>query len=94
MKSSDDFNPITYGGGGFLARIIRLSTTTLKWLYLAPPNFVTFCFYLLDTFWQNFSEIDSPGVVAAVVFEMRRLEKLKIRSFLFSFKTMEMQKGV
>ena len=53
-------NPIT-GGSGFLARTIRLSTTTLKRLYLAPPNLVTFCFYLLDTFWQNFSEINSPG---------------------------------
>ena len=54
-------NPITYGGGGFLARTIRLSTTTLKRLYLAPPNLVTFCFYLLDTLWQNFSKIDLPG---------------------------------
>ena len=53
-------NPITYGGG-FLARTIRLSTTTLKRLYLAPPNLVTFCFYLLDTLWQNFSKIDLPG---------------------------------
>ena len=56
------FNPITYGGGGgFLARTIRLSATTLKRLYLAPPNLVTFCFYLLDTLWQNFSKIDLPG---------------------------------
>ena len=57
------FNPITGAGGGgdFLAQTIRLLTTTLKQLYLAPPNLVTFCFYLLDTFWQNFSEIDSPG---------------------------------
>ena len=51
-------NPITYGGGGFLARTVRLSSTTLKRLYLAPPNLVTFCFYLLETFWQNFSNID------------------------------------
>ena len=41
-------NPITYGG--ILAQTIRLLTTTLKRLYLAPPNFVTFSFYLLDTF--------------------------------------------
>ena len=54
-------NPITYGGRGFLAQIIRLLTVTLKRLYLAPPNLVTFCFYLLATFWQNFSKIDSPG---------------------------------
>ena len=51
----------TGGGGGFLARTIRLLTITLKWLCLAPPNLVTFSFYLLDTFWQNFSKIDSPG---------------------------------
>ena len=56
-------NPITYGGGGggFLARTIRLLTITLNPLYLAPPNLVTFSFYLLDTFWQNFGKIDSPG---------------------------------
>ena len=86
-------NPITYGWGGLFARTIRLSTTTLKRLYLAPPNLVTFCFYLLDTFWQNFSKIDSPGGVAAVVFEMRRQEKLNLRNFCFCLKTMEMQRG-
>ena len=79
-----------------MARTIRLSTTTPKRHYLAVPNLVTFCFYLLDTFWQNFSEIDhgggGGGGVAAVGFEMRRLEKLSIRSFFFPFKTMEMQK--
>ena len=31
--------------------------------------------------------------MAAVVFEMRRLEKLNIQIFLFCFKTMEMQRG-
>ena len=30
--------------------------------------------------------------VAVVVFEMRRLEKLNIRIFLFRFKTMEMHR--
>ena len=55
-------NPITYGGGGggFLAQTIKL-TKTLKWLYLAPPDLGPFCFYLLGTFWQNFSKIDLPG---------------------------------
>ena len=43
---------------------------------------MTFCFYLLYTFRQNFSKIDSPGKVAAVVFEMRCLEKLNIRIFV------------
>ena len=59
-----------------LARTIRLLTITLKRLYLAPLNFVTFCVYVLDTFWHNFSKIDPPqgGGVAAVVLEMRRLE--------------------
>ena len=82
---------------GLLAKTITLLTITLKWLYLTPPNLVTFCFYLLDTFWQNFSKIDSPGRgeggggVAAVVFERRCLEKLNIyTNFLFCFKTMEM----
>ena len=54
-------NPITYGGGNVLAKTISLLTITLKWFYLAPPNLVTFCFCPLDTFWQNFSKIDSPG---------------------------------
>ena len=61
LKKIVNLNPITYVGGGFLAWTIRLSTTILKRLYLVPPNLVTFCFYLLDTFWQNFSKIDSPG---------------------------------
>ena len=45
------FNRITYGGGGrggggggFLAQTIRLLTITLKRLYQAPPNLVTFVF--------------------------------------------------
>ena len=31
---------------------------------------------------KNFSKIDSPGGVAAVPFEMRRLEKVNIISFV------------
>ena len=80
---------------GFLAKTITLLTITLKWLHLTPPNLVGFCFYLLDTSWQNFSKIDTPGWggggVAAVVFERRCLEKFSIyTNFLFCFKTMEM----
>ena len=49
-------NPITYGGRGlgFLARAIRLWTITLKRLYLAPPNLVTFNFLSVRHIWQNF----------------------------------------
>ena len=61
-------NPVTYGGGLFgpdrgdlLACSIGLLTITLKRLYLAPPNLESFSFYPSDTFWQNFSKIDSPG---------------------------------
>ena len=63
-KVNVSVNPITYegeGGAGFLVRTIRLLTITLKRFYLAPLNFVTFSFYLLDTFWQNFNKIDCPG---------------------------------
>ena len=56
---------------------------------------MTFCFYLLDTFWQNFSEIDSPGGggVAAVVSEMRRLEKSEHTKFLVSLQSHENAEG-
>ena len=56
------FNPITYGeGGDFWARTIRLSTTTQKRLYLAPPNLVNFCFYLLDTFCRILAKLIHRG---------------------------------
>ena len=73
----------TGGGGGLLAGTIRLLTITLKWLYQAPPNLVTFCFYLLDTSGRILGKSIHQGV-AAVVFEMRRLEKLNIRIFCFA----------
>ena len=79
-------------GGGGLAQTIRLLSTTLKRLYLVPPNLVTFYFYLLDTFCRILAKLIHQGV-AAVVSEMRRLEKFSIRSFLLHFKTMEMQRG-
>ena len=44
-----------------MAQTIRSLTITLTWLNLAPPNLVTSSFYLLGTFWQNFSKISSPG---------------------------------
>ena len=71
-------NPITYEGeGGFLAKTIRLLTITLKRHYLSPPNFMTFSFHLLDTFGRVLAKSIHQGV-AAVVFEMRRLQKLNI----------------
>ena len=86
-------NPITYpGGGGFLVWTIRLSTTTLKRLYLAPPNLVTLFLsirHILEEFLQN----RFTRGVAAVVSEMISLEKLSIQSSLFRFKTIEMQRG-
>ena len=53
-----------------MAHSIRLFTITLKRLNLEPPNLVTYSFYLSITFWQNFDEINSQGVAAAV-FDMR-----------------------
>ena len=71
-------NNITYGGGGGLFgpdhQIINRNFET----DLAPPNLVTFCFYLLDTFWQNFSKNRFARGFAAVVFVMRHLEKLNL----------------
>ena len=60
-RNSSDLPFIILQPMGFLAKTIPLLTITLKWLYLTPSNLVAFCFYLLDTFWQNFSKIDSPG---------------------------------
>ena len=52
-----------------------------------------FLFLSIGHIWQNFSKIDSPRGVAAVVFERRCLETLNIiyiQFFLFCFETMEM----
>ena len=46
---------ITYGGGGLFGPDDQVIDHNSKRLYLAPP-LVTFSFYLLDTFWQNFSK--------------------------------------
>ena len=63
------------GGGG---STIRLLTITHKRLFLALPKMVTFSFYLLRTFWQNFSKISSSGGDPVAVFEMRRLRHKEI----------------
>ena len=66
------------GGGerGLLDRTIRLLTVTLKRLYLATPNLQTFLSirHILAEFQQN----RFASGVAAVVFGMRRPEKLNI----------------
>ena len=54
-------NPITYGEGGGFILDDQIIDHNSKTALLAPPNWVTFCFYLLNTFWQNISKIDSPG---------------------------------
>ena len=63
-----------------VARTIRLLTVTLELLNLAHPNLVTFTFYLLGTFWQNFRKIYSPIEVAVVVLNetSRKIEQMKI----------------
>ena len=78
--------------GVILAQTIRLLAMTLKRLHLAALNLVNFCFNLLDTFWQNFSKIDSAGDCCSC-FENDTSQKLNIRFFLFCFKTMEVQMG-
>ena len=76
-NAAQRINSISYGVGGGGGPDDQIIAITLKRLYLASPNLATFSFYLLDTFRQNFRKIDSPGF-PAVVFEMRRLEKLNI----------------
>ena len=74
-----------------MARTIRLLTITLKPLYLAPPNLVPFCLIYQTHFGRILAKLIQQGV-AAVVIELRRLEKSNLRNFLFCFKTMEMQR--
>ena len=94
FEYSKFLNPITYGGGGgFLARTIRLSTTTLKRLYLAPPNLVTFCFYLLDTLWQNFSKIDLPGGLLQLFLKWDVSKNWTYEIFVFAWKQWKYRRG-
>ena len=65
-----------------MARTIRLLTITLKRLYLAPANLVT---YILAEFQQN----RFTRGAATAVFEMRHLSY----EFLFCLKTTGMQRG-
>ena len=84
-------NPITYGGGG-VAQIIRLLTVTLKRLYLAPPNLVTFVFIYYTHFGRILAKsIHQGGCCSSFWSEMSR--KIKPMKFLFCLKTMEMQWG-
>ena len=55
------FNPINLGGGGGAfgphhQNIDHNSKTVLS----SASKLGDFCFYLLDTFWQHFSKINSP----------------------------------
>ena len=59
----EKFNPIAYGRGGgeILSHTTIVLAVTLKPLKLWLPNFVTSCFHLFATIWENFSKIDLPG---------------------------------
>ena len=75
------------GGGGrgegrpLFGPDIRLLTITLKRFYLAPPNLVTFSFYLLDRNWKNLSKIDSPGGLLQLFLEILHLETCRTYDF-------------
>ena len=62
----------------------------------APPNWVTFCLYLhvLNTFWHNFNEIDSPGGVAAVVFQNETSSKIELTNSFASLQNHPNAEGV
>ena len=86
-------NPITHGGGlfGLDHQIVdHNSKTALSSTSKLGDFLVLSIRHILAEFKRN----RFPRGVAAVVFEMKRLEKLNIRSFLFRLKTMQMQKGV
>ena len=49
FSSFEKFNPIAYGGGGFLSHTTILLAATMKPLKLWLSNFVISCFYLFAT---------------------------------------------
>ena len=94
-SSSLMLNPITYGGGGgAFGPDHQIIEQNPKTALSSTSELGDFYFYLLDTFWQNFCKIDSPGGCCSCFFVMRRLEKLNMQLFLFCFKTMELHMWV
>ena len=73
------------GGGGFLSHTTIVLAATVKPLKLWLPNFVTSCFYLFATIWENFSKIDRPGGCYSH-FQTRAHEKLETWKFFFLLK--------
>ena len=65
-----------------MAQIIRLSTITLKRLSLALPNLLSVSFYLLDTFCQTFSKINSLGRLLHLFFVNETSGKIEHMIFL------------
>ena len=94
------FNPITYrgrggGGGGAFGPDHQIIDHNSKTAPSSTSKLADFLFLSIGHILAEFSQNRSiTRGVAAIVSEMRRLEKLNIQSFLFRFKTMEMQRGL
>ena len=61
IREGQLLNLLPMGGGGILSHNTIVLAATLKALKLWLPNFVTSCFYLFSTIWENFSKIDQQG---------------------------------
>ena len=76
-----EFDPIAYGGGGFLSHATRILAATLKLHKLWLPNFVTSCFYLFCHNLRKFYQNRSVRGFATVIFQTRSHEKLAYQAF-------------
>ena len=56
------------GGGGLIGPDDHIISCHSKRLTVQPSNLVSSSFYLLSTFWMNFSKIDLPGRLLPVTF--------------------------
>ena len=61
MKIALKLFPVACWGGGGGGSDSCFTAAILKPLRLLLPNFVTFSFYPLDIFWQNFRKLNFPG---------------------------------
>ena len=83
------FFPLTLlptGGGGFLARAIRLAARTLEPFHLESPKFLTFLLCLLDTLGRNLRYTDLPRGLLQSFFKQEVMKNKGDEHFYFCLK--------